>query len=134
MGPAASDKVWEVISYGRVWNCEAQGSKAAGSVKNTLSPALFINVFLHFWFAVQNVNESPIHLKKKFTTKYKQTKRKKKTYWKGLFKRVRDWQQNTTRPKIKRNDFKNGIWFMTNYNLEWLWNCHNDDHQNTHFG
>jgi hypothetical protein len=25
---------------------------------------------------------------------------------------------------------KNEIWFTTNYNWEWLWNCHNDNHQN----
>ncbi len=45
--PATSDKVWEVISYGRVWNCEAQGSNPVGYS--------FFPFSLHFWSSRQPV-------------------------------------------------------------------------------
>jgi hypothetical protein len=64
-----------------------------------------INIFLQSWFARQNANESPIHYKSS--------------------------QQDINRQN-KRKIFLNGIWSMMNYNVKWLWNYHNDDHQNTH--
>jgi hypothetical protein len=56
-------------------------------------------------------------------------KTNEKIQTKIFFERVQNRQRNTNR---KKTQFQNGIWFMTNYNLEWLWNCHSDDHQNTH--
>jgi hypothetical protein len=34
--------------------------------------------------------------------------------------------------KINKLKFLYEIWSMMNYTVEWLWNYHSDDHQNTH--
>jgi hypothetical protein len=40
--------------------------------------------------------------------------------------------QKKKKKKQKQQQFQNEIWSMTNYNSQWLWNCHSDNHQSTH--
>jgi len=78
-----------------------------------------INIRLHFVFARQNANE--VQFIRKVHNKIQIDKN---------IERVQDRQQDTN--KEKKKWVRNGIWSMMNYNLKWLCNCHNDNHQNTH--
>jgi hypothetical protein len=52
-----------------------------------------------------------------------------------MLKKNKKFKQTKTSKGCKidnKKQFWIGMWSMSNYNLEWLWNCHNDNHQNTH--